>query len=71
MAEKPKTSAGPKGAAPAREPRAYELLEEFNSAELAVGERLVRIEQGERYETDDPNEIAALDVYRAVKAVGS
>ena len=33
----------------------------LNSVELAVHQRLVRIEAGQSYETDDPGEIAALD----------
>lgn len=51
----------------AAEKNAYELKANFNSAEVAVGDKLVRIEDGV-YETSDPDEIRALDDHPAVKA---
>lgn len=51
----------------AAEKKAYELKAHFNSAEVAVGEKLVRIEDGV-YETSDIDEQRALDDHPAVKA---
>lgn len=51
----------------AAEKTVYELKANFNSAEVAVGERLVRLEEGKQHATNDPAEIRALEDHPAVK----
>jgi phage gp46-like protein len=56
----------------ASDKQAYELKANVNSAETAVGSKLITLdrEKGtERYETKDPAEILALDNWDAVKSV--
>jgi hypothetical protein len=57
----------------ASDKQAYELKANVNSAETAVGSKLIRLDRdkdgGERYETKDPAEILALDNWDAVKSV--
>jgi hypothetical protein len=45
----------------------YELKANFNSAEVAVGDKLIRLEEGKGYETSDPAEQGALDNLPSVK----
>lgn len=52
----------------AAEKQGYELKANYNSVEIAVDTRLVRIESGDVYETKDDDEIRELDQHPAVKA---
>lgn len=52
----------------AAEKKAFELKANFNSMEVAVDTRLIRIEEGDTYETKDPDEIRELENHPAVKA---
>jgi hypothetical protein len=53
----------------ASEKHAYELKAHLNSAEIAVGDKLIRFDSDKHYETSDPSEVRALDEFHAVKAV--
>jgi hypothetical protein len=45
----------------------YEVKANVNSFEMALGDKLVRIEDGKPYETSDPHEQAALDDQPSIK----
>lgn len=49
--------------------KSYELKADFNSAEVAVGDKLIRLEKGDKYETSDPAEQNALSEFPATKEV--
>ena len=49
---------------------AFELKTPYNSAEVAVGDRLVRLDSDKPYETTDADEVRALDQHPAVKRAG-
>lgn len=51
----------------AAEKKAFELKANFNSVEVAVDTRLIRIEEGDTYQTNDPDEIRELENNPAVK----
>lgn len=57
----------------ARDKQAFEVKAHVNSVELAVNnrEKLLRIEAGDRYETDHPDEINALADHPSVKTADS
>lgn len=45
----------------------FEVKAHVNSVEVAVGDKLVRLESGAVYETADQEEIRALDAHPSVK----
>ncbi len=51
----------------AADTQSFEVKANVNSVEIAVGERLVRLEDGKPYATKDPEEIRALEAHPSVK----